>query len=79
MVDDGPKAAPHARKVEDTSVGCTMRATNDRALAEDEPNPQMRARLEGSATVWTARATLLQRLEKGRPEPADGEPEGPAA
>lgn len=62
---------PAGRKAEDTAVGCRMRADNDRALAQDEPNVRMRDRLESSATVWAARAALLQRLEEGRDRPAD--------
>ena len=66
MVDQQPATAAVTRKVEDTAVGCRMRADNDRALAAGEPNVRMRDRLESSATVWAARATLLQRLEEGR-------------
>ena len=59
-------AISHARRAEDTAAGCRVRAESDEALAKQEPNDHMRERLESSASVWTARATLLQRLEEGR-------------
>lgn len=59
-------AIPHARRAEDTAAGCRVRAESDEALARQEPNNHMRERLESSASVWAARATLLKRLEEGR-------------
>jgi hypothetical protein len=54
------------RKAEDTATGCRDRATKDRQLAADEPNALMRDRLESSAAAWSARASLLERLEGGQ-------------
>jgi len=63
-------AIDHARKAEDTASGCRDNSERDRLLAEDEANPMMRERLQSSAAVWAARASLLQRLENGRTQPA---------
>ena len=61
----------NARKAEDTAIGCREKSEHDRLLAESEVNPRMRERLQSSAAVWAARASLLQRLEAGRiPQPA---------
>ena len=57
---------PQARRAEDTAAGCRLRSENDQLLAEKETHDRMRQRLESSAGVWSARATLLQRLEEGR-------------
>ena len=54
------------RKSEDSAAGCRAHAAHDLILAADEPNEQMRDRLERSAAAWSARASLLQRLEEGR-------------
>jgi hypothetical protein len=54
------------RKAEDSAAGCRAHAAHDLILAADEPNEQMRDRLERSAAAWSARASLLQRLEEGR-------------
>ena len=54
------------RKSEDSASGCRDHAAHDLSLAADEPNVQMRDRLERSAAAWSARASLLQRLEEGR-------------
>ncbi|HVH48333.1 MAG TPA: hypothetical protein VM760_00420 [Sphingomicrobium sp.] len=62
---------PHARRAEDTSAGCQVRAESDAELARQEPNDRMRTRLESSASVWAARATLLKRLEEGRARSAE--------
>jgi hypothetical protein len=57
---------PPTRRAEDTAAGCRLRSESDQVLADQEPNDRMRQRLESSAGVWSARATLLQRLEDGR-------------
>ena len=54
------------RKAEDSAAGCRAHAAHDLSLAAEEPNAQMRDRLERSAAAWSARASLLQRLEEGR-------------
>ena len=54
------------RKAEDTAKGCRAHSEHDLVLAEAEANPHMRDRLQSSAAVWAARASLLQRLEAGR-------------
>jgi hypothetical protein len=51
------------RKREDTAEGCFDLARDDEARAADIANPHMRRTLERSAEAWTARATLLERLE----------------
>lgn len=53
------------RRVEDTAEGCRSLAEDDRARAAAMINPQMRASHERSASAWTARAKLLERLETG--------------
>ena len=54
------------RKAEDSAAGCRAHAAHDLGLAADEPNALMRDRLTRSAAAWSARASLLQRLEEGR-------------
>jgi acetolactate synthase small subunit len=51
------------RKREDTAEGCFGLARDDEARAVDIANDHMRRTLERSAEAWTARATLLERLE----------------
>ena len=51
------------RKREDTAEGCFGLARDDEVRAADNVNPHMRRTLERSAEAWTARATLLERLE----------------
>ena len=50
----------------DSAAGCRAHAAHDLSLAAGEVNAQMRDRLERSAAAWSARASLLQRLEEGR-------------
>ena len=51
------------RKREDTAEGCRMLASENREQAAAAANEHMRASLERSAIVWSARADLLRRLE----------------
>ena len=51
------------RKREDTAEGCFELARDDEVRAADNVNPHMRRTLERSAEAWTARATLLERLQ----------------
>ena len=51
------------RKREDTAEGCFGLARDDEVRAADIANPHMRRTLERSAEAWTARASLLERLE----------------
>jgi len=48
------------RRREDTAEGCRSLSRDDRARANDMPNPQMRACLERSANAWLVRAQLLE-------------------
>lgn len=52
-----------ARKAEDSAEGCRALAQADRDRAAETVNGHMRASYERSATAWSARARLLQRLE----------------
>ena len=52
------------RKAEDSADGCRALAQADRARAAAVASEHMRAVLENSADAWTARARLLDRLEK---------------
>ena len=51
------------QKPEDSADGCRAMATSDRQKAAATANGHMRASLERSAEVWTARANLLDRLK----------------
>jgi hypothetical protein len=51
------------RKAEDSAEGCRALAQADRDRAAETANSHMRATFERSATAWSARASLLQRLE----------------
>lgn len=51
------------RKREDTAEGCFGLARDDEARAAGIANDHMRRTLEKSAEAWTARATLLERLQ----------------
>ena len=51
------------RKREDTAEGCRLLASESRELAAAATNGHMRVSLERSASVWSARADLLTRLE----------------
>jgi hypothetical protein len=53
----------HGKRAEDTGAGCRANAAADLARAHAPGGDYMRVRLEHSAAVWTARATLLERLE----------------
>lgn len=50
------------RKPEDSADGCRALASSDRERASAAEG-HVRARFERSAQAWTARATLLDRLE----------------
>jgi hypothetical protein len=52
------------KRVEDTAMGCRANAAADLNRAEAPGGDFMRLRLEHSAAVWSARADLLERLEK---------------
>ena len=52
------------RKTEDSADGCRGLARADRARAATTTSEHMRAVLERSAHAWSARARLLDRLEK---------------
>src|SRR3954470_13616534 len=63
-----PQPAPrvHARqakRAEDTGAGCRANAAADLVRARAPGGGYMRERLERSAAIWTARASLLERLE----------------
>ena len=58
------RASPVRRRPEDTAAGCRTMADDDRARAAAMGSDRMRFRLERSADAWTARADLLQRLER---------------
>lgn len=51
-------------KVEDSADGCRALARADRARAASTSTGHMRAVLERSADAWSARARLLDRLER---------------
>jgi hypothetical protein len=51
------------RKPEDSVDGCRAFAASDRERASTAANGHVRARFERSAEAWTARASLLDRLE----------------
>jgi hypothetical protein len=52
------------RKTEDSADGCRGRAQDDRARAAAMTSGHMRTVLERSAGAWSARARLLERLDK---------------
>ena len=54
----------HNKRAEDTGAGCRANAAADLARAGAPGGDYMRVRLEHSAAVWSARATLLERLER---------------
>jgi len=58
-----PPGRKGARKAEDTAGGCRRLAAADLERAASSASEQMRAVIEHSATVWSARADLLDRLE----------------
>jgi hypothetical protein len=51
------------RKAEDSAEGCRALARADRDRAAGTPNFHMRDTFERSAIAWSARASMLQRLE----------------
>ena len=51
------------RKAEDSAEGCRALARADHDRAAETVNDHMRATFERSATAWSARASLLERLE----------------
>jgi hypothetical protein len=51
------------KRAEDTALGCRANAAANLARANAPGGDYMRVRLEHSATVWSARADLLDRLE----------------
>lgn len=51
------------RKPEDSADGCRAFAASDRECALTAANGHVRDRFERSAEAWTARASLLDRLE----------------
>ena len=52
-----------SRKAEDSTKGCRALAQADRDRAAETVNDHMRATFERSATAWSTRASLLDRLE----------------
>lgn len=52
------------RKAEDSADGCRAFERDDRERAAANSSEHMRAVLERSADAWSARAKLLDRLEK---------------
>jgi hypothetical protein len=71
-MDDQPNPAapaaarPITRKREDTSLGCREMAAADHVRADATDTEHMRLRMESSADAWTARADMLQRLERSQ-------------
>lgn len=59
------------RKAEDTSAGCHEMAANDRARACENGNERMKAVFERSASAWTSRGAMFERLEAQRERKAD--------
>jgi len=51
------------RRPEDSADGCRAFALSDRERASATPNTHVRATFERSAEAWSARASLLDRLE----------------
>jgi hypothetical protein len=51
------------RKPEDSADGCRAFAASDRERASTAANIHVRATFERSAQAWSARASLLERLE----------------
>jgi len=51
------------RKPEDSADGCRALAASDRERASAAANGHVRATFERSAGAWSARASLLERLE----------------
>jgi hypothetical protein len=51
------------RKPEDSAAGCRAFAASDRERALTAANGHVRDRFERSAEAWSARASLLDRLE----------------
>jgi hypothetical protein len=51
------------RKPEDSADGCRAFAASDRERASTTANTHVRASFERSAEAWSARASLLERLE----------------
>jgi hypothetical protein len=66
--DSGQPAPSHivrsGKRAEDTAVGCREKAAANLVRAEAPGGDYMRVRLEHSASVWSARADLLERLDK---------------
>ena len=60
------------KRAEDTAVGCRANAAADLGRAGAPGGDFMRVRLEHSAAVWSARADLLDRLEKKSVKRANG-------
>ena len=52
------------QRAEDTAIGCRANAAADLGRAGAPGGDFRRVRLEHSAAVWSARADLLDRLEK---------------
>ena len=52
------------RKAEDSADGCRALERDDRERAAANSSPHMRAVLERSAEAWSARARLLDHLER---------------
>lgn len=52
------------KRAEDTAVGCRANAAANLVRANAPGGDYMRERLEHSASVWSARADLLERLDE---------------
>jgi hypothetical protein len=59
---DGARRRP--RKPEDTAAGCRAFAAADLARAAASAQERMRGQMEHSAAAWTARADMLERLDR---------------
>ena len=64
------------RKPENRADGCRAFAASDRERASATINAQVRATFERSAEAWSARASLLDRLEASFEARATNPPQG---
>jgi hypothetical protein len=61
---DPTRAVRMGKRAEDTAAGCRANAAADLVRASVPGVDHVRWRMEHSAAAWTARADLLERLEK---------------
>jgi len=57
-------AARSGKREEDTAVGCRAKAAADMVRAEALGADRMRWRMEHSAAAWSARAEVLEMIER---------------